>query len=223
IRPSGRFSLEARTQVRIGGDGIEIQAVEERANVQSGTTDDDRQPSTARDVREGRARLALISRDVVPLDGVGDVDEMVWYSRALQRRERLARVHDGDLLGSELAVAHVLERAHDRIGLAPYRTVRRRTARVLRRRLVTRAPAGTVSLREAEETPVQKTDRGHRRAIVDRRTAADAPARTQSAERIHQAHAHRALALERDPFGQLEPALAQHAIEKHDRDEHGDR
>ena len=109
IRPSGRLSLEARTQVRIGGDGIEIQAVEERAHVQSGTTDDDREPSTARDVGERGARLALISRDVVPLDGVGDIDEMVRYSRALLRgrlrgTDREAAVHLARIRRDDLAI-----------------------------------------------------------------------------------------------------------------------
>ena len=72
----------------------ELEAVEERANVEAGPADDDRGAAAGADLRERRARIALVARHVVTLSRLRDVDEVMTHTRALfERRLRRPHVH----------------------------------------------------------------------------------------------------------------------------------
>ena len=83
-------SVEARAKGGIRGGGIEIEPVEERADVEARAADDERHPPARRDVRERGAGIALEPRRVVRLAGIDDVDAVVTDARLLRDR-RLGR------------------------------------------------------------------------------------------------------------------------------------
>ncbi len=77
------ITVQAGAQLRVRRDRVKVEAIEERSDVQPRATDDDGEPAPRRDVREHRARVALVAGDVVALTGIDHVDEVVRDASAL--------------------------------------------------------------------------------------------------------------------------------------------
>ena len=87
-RPCRRRRRELPAEVEIGRRrGVE--PAEQRAHVEAGAADDDRQRPRVRTAAIGAARVCAEARGVVALVGIDDVDQMMRHRRALLRR-RLA-------------------------------------------------------------------------------------------------------------------------------------